>query len=87
LRREVKEETGIEIKNISYFGSQPWPFPDLLMIAFIAEYDKGEITIDEEEIMDAKWFAVDNLPDLPSSISNARQLIDWFIQKNVGRTV
>lgn len=82
LRREVKEEVGIEVKNISYFGSQPWPFPNSLMLAFTAEYDGGEIVIDEEEIIDARWFTVDNLLGLPSSISIARQLIDWFINKN-----
>jgi len=83
LIREVKEEVGIEVKNISYFGSQSWPFPNSLMIAFTAEYDKGEIYIDEEEIIDARWFTVDNLPCLPNSISIARQLIDWFIEKNM----
>jgi len=83
LRREVKEEVGIEVKNISYFGSQPWPFPDSLMIAFTAEYDSGDITIDEEEIVDARWFTAGELLDLPGPISIARQLIDWFIQKNI----
>lgn len=78
--REIREEVGIEVKNISYFGSQPWPFPDSLMVGFTAEYERGEITIDEEEIVDAKWFTVDDLPALPGSISIARQLIDWFIQ-------
>jgi len=82
LRREVKEETGIEVKNITYFGSQSWPFPNSLMIAFTAEYDRGEILIDEEEIIDARWFTADNLPGLPDSISIARKLIDWFIEKN-----
>ncbi|MCG9969305.1 NAD(+) diphosphatase [Pelotomaculum terephthalicicum JT] len=82
LRREVKEEVGVEVKNISYFGSQPWPFPNSLMIGFTAEYDGGEIIIDKEEISEARWFSVKRLPDLPGSISIARQLIDWFIKKN-----
>lgn len=81
LRREVKEEVGIEIKNISYFGSQSWPFPGTLMIAYTAEYHRGEIIIDEEEIEDARWFTVENLPDLPNPISIACHLINWFVEK------
>ncbi|MDF2546228.1 MAG: pyrophosphatase [Anaerosolibacter sp.] len=79
--REVREESGIEVKNITYFGSQPWPFPNSLMVAFTAEYASGEIKIDEEELVDAKWFSVKDLPQIPSSISIARKLIDWFIEK------
>lgn len=82
LKREVNEEVGLEVKNITYFGSQPWPFPSSLMIAFTAEYEKGEILIDEEEIEEARWFTVDNLPDIPDSISIARQLIDYFVEVN-----
>ncbi|MDD3654344.1 MAG: NAD(+) diphosphatase [Desulfotomaculaceae bacterium] len=82
LKREVKEEVGIGVKNITYFGSQPWPFPSSLMIGFIAEYEKGEISIDEEEIEEARWFTADSLPHLPDSISIARQLIDYFIENN-----
>lgn len=82
LRREVKEEVGVAVKNISYFGSQSWPFPNSLMVAFTAEYDGGEIITDEEEIKDAKWFTKEDLPDLPNSISIARQLINWFAEKN-----
>lgn len=79
VRREVKEETGVDVRNISYFGSQPWPFPNSLMIAFTADYDKGDIVIDEEEVADARWFAVEHLPDRPGSASIAGQLINWFI--------
>lgn len=82
VKREVKEETGIDVKDIRYFGSQPWPFPDSLMIGFTAEYAGGEITIDGEEIVDAKWFDTGNLPEIPGKISIARSLIDWFIEKN-----
>lgn len=79
LHREVKEEVGIEIRNIRYFGSQSWPFPHSLMIAFTAEYDRGEIFINQEEIVEARWFTAANLPaEIPSSISIARRLIDWF---------
>jgi NAD+ diphosphatase len=81
VRREVKEESGIEIKNIRYFGSQPWPFPNSLMVGFTAEYSGGEIRMDEKEILDAGWFAADNLPTIPDKISIARKLIDWFVEK------
>ena len=80
VRREIKEEVNIEVENISYFGSQPWPFPDSLMIGFTADYKSGEISIDEEEIMTAGWFSPDNLPTIPGKLSIARQLIDWFCE-------
>lgn len=81
VHREIKEEVGIEVKNIRYFGSQPWPFPDSLMIGFTAEHCSGEITIDDKEIVEAGWFKVDNLPNIPGKISIARQLIDWYCEK------
>jgi NAD+ diphosphatase len=84
IRREIAEEVGIEVKNIRYFGSQPWPFPDSLMIAFTAEYSKGEIIPDPAEIVDAGWFSADNLPPVPPKISIARKLIDWF-SENQGK--
>jgi NAD+ diphosphatase len=79
--REVKEEVGIEIKDIKYFGSQPWPFPHSLMIGFTAIYAGGGIFLDDEEIEEAGWFTVDSLPRIPGKISIARKLIDWFIEK------
>lgn len=81
VAREVREETGIEVQDIRYFGSQPWPFPDSLMIAFTAQYAGGEIRVDGTEIMDAQWFTSDQLPNIPPKISIARNLIDWFISK------
>jgi NAD+ diphosphatase len=81
LRREVREEVSIEVKNLSYFGSQPWPFPNSLMVAFIADYADGEISVDETEIVDAGWFTAHNLPRIPDRVSIARQLIDWFVEK------
>ena len=81
VKREIREEVGIAVKDIRYFGSQPWPFPDSLMIAFTAEYAGGDIRLDGSEIIDAAWFGKDNLPKIPPKISIARQLIDWFIQK------
>ncbi len=82
VRREVEEETGIVVKDIRYFGSQPWPFPDSLMIGFTARYASGELRIDGKEIVDAGWFRVGSLPDLPGKVSIARRLIDWFIDKH-----
>jgi NAD+ diphosphatase len=81
VKREVQEEVGIAVKNIRYFGSQPWPFPDSLMIAFTAEYAGGEIKIDNSEIADAGWFSGEHLPVIPPKISIARHLIDWFSEK------
>ena len=87
VKREVREEAGIEVKNIKYFGSQSWPFPDSYMLAFTAEHESGEIKIDEDEIADARWFTVDeilNLPNLPRSISISRRLIEWFMDEYRG---
>lgn len=81
VRREIREEVGIEVKDISYFGSQPWPYPDSLMIAFTASWAGGEIVVDGKEIVDARWFTVQDLPKIPDKISIARSLIDWFIAK------
>jgi len=80
--REVKEEVGLSLKDIRYFGSQPWPFPHSLMIGFTATYAGGEISLDDDEILEAGWYTVDNLPPLPGKISIARKLIDWFIEKH-----
>lgn len=81
VAREIEEEVGIRVKNLRYFGSQPWPFPDSLMIGFTAEYADGEIAIEEDEIVDAGWYDPAHLPDIPGKISIARRLIDWFVQK------
>ena len=78
VRREVYEETAIRVKSIRYFGSQPWPFPDSLMVAFTAKHEAGEIRVNPAEITDAGWFSADHLPEVPPPISIARKLIDWF---------
>ncbi|MDK2974929.1 MAG: diphosphatase [Methanofollis sp.] len=78
-RREVREETGISIANLRYFGSQPWPFPHSLMIGFTADYAGEEIVPDGLEVEDAGWFARDALPDLPGRASIARALIDDWL--------
>lgn len=75
VEREIMEETGLTVKNIKYVGSQPWPFPDQLMIAFTAEYKSGEIKIQEEELSDAKWFNKKNLPEIYGPGSVAYNLI------------
>ncbi len=80
VRREVREEVGIELKNIRYFGSQPWPFPNSLMVGFIADYASGEIRPDQSEIVDAGWFTSNNLPGLPRTGTIARRLIDFFTE-------
>jgi NAD+ diphosphatase len=81
VHREIKEEAGITVKNLRYFGSQSWPFPNSLMVAFTAEYDEGQLTIDSSEISDAGWYSVDRLPRIPDKVSIARKLIDWFIDQ------
>ncbi|MBW4596900.1 MAG: NAD(+) diphosphatase [Brasilonema angustatum HA4187-MV1] len=77
--REVREEVGIEVKDIRYFGSQPWPFPNSLMIGFTATYASGDIVIEPQELVDAAWFSKHNLPQVPPRLSIARKLIDSFV--------
>ena len=65
VAREIREEVGIEVQEIRYFGSQPWPFPDSLMIAFTCQYAGGDIVLEEEEMAEAGWYKADEMPPIP----------------------
>lgn len=82
--REVREETQLEIKDLKYFGSQPWPYPLGLMLGFIAKYKSGTIKLQTSELVAGEWFDINNLPEIPKPLSMARRLIDYFVnsQKN-----
>ena len=80
-RRETREEVGVEIANLRYFGSQPWPFPHQLMIAFTADYAGGTLRPDGVEIEEAAFFDIDRLPALPAGISISRRMIDTVARK------
>ena len=81
VRREVMEETGLEINNITYFGKQPWPYPSNLMVGFIADYVSGTIRLQDEELSEGAFFTKDNLPELPRKLSLARKMIDWWLEQ------
>jgi len=82
VRREVREEVGIELDRVEYFGSQPWPFPHGIMIGFRAYHLRGEITIDDGELAEAAWYGLEDLPNVPGKLSIARQLIDdWATRR------
>jgi len=84
VRREIREEVGIELADIRYFGSQPWPFPDSLMIGFMADFGGGELQVDPAELAEAHWCALDELPPVPPAFSIARSLIDAWVRERGG---
>jgi NAD+ diphosphatase len=79
IQREVFEEVGIKVKNIRYYASQPWPFPDSLMIGFVCDYAGGEIIADGHEIVHADWFDRDSMPEIPAPARIAGKIIKEFI--------
>ncbi|TEW50269.1 NAD(+) diphosphatase [Psychromonas algicola] len=81
VEREVFEEVGIKIKNIQYVSSQPWPFPHSLMMGFIADYDSGEIQVDPNELIEAHWYDIDDLPVIPRHGTIARKLIEKTLKR------
>ncbi len=81
VHREVMEEVGIRVRNLEYFSSQAWPFPNSLMLGFHAEYESGELILQEEEIAEADWFHYHNLPNHPSPVSIAGRLIHDYIRR------
>lgn len=86
VRREIREEVGLEIDQPRYFGSQPWPFPHGVMIGFTAHHASGEIVLDPTELAEAGWYTLDDLPTIPGKLSIARRLIDDWAARH-GREI
>jgi NAD+ diphosphatase len=85
VHREIREEVGVEVDRVTYFGSQPWPFPHSLMVGFMAQWRAGDIHVDGTEILDARWWRADALPSVPPPLSIARRLIDAWVTDVTGR--
>jgi NAD+ diphosphatase len=81
IHREVREEVGVEVHRLQYVASQSWPFPHSLMIAYTAEYLRGDVRPCDEEIVEAGWFPIDALPQLPSPVSISRHLIETTVAR------
>lgn len=79
VHREVMEETHLSIKNVTYFGSQPWPYPCGLMVGFTAEYAGGDLQLQRSELNKGGWYRRDSLPPIPGKVSLARRLIDHWM--------
>ncbi|MFT4039824.1 MAG: NAD(+) diphosphatase [Thermomicrobiales bacterium] len=84
VQREVREEVGLDLTDIAYFGSQPWPFPHGIMIGFRARHAGGEISLDDGELAEADWYGAGSLPHVPPKLSIARRLIDaWATERGI----
>lgn len=83
INREVMEETGLTIKNLRYFGSQPWPYPSGIMIGFIADYESGTIKLQDEELSAGEFYSRENMPEIPKKLSIARKMIDAWLDGKV----
>lgn len=83
VRREVMEETGIRIKNLTYFSSQPWPYPSGIMVGYHAEYESGTIKLQDEELSAGDFYDRDHLPEIPKKLSIARKLIDAWLNNEI----
>ncbi len=81
VHREVLEEVGLSVTNLRYMGSQPWPFPNSLMLGFHADYQSGDIVCNDEEIAEAQWFRYDDLPNRPGATAISGWLIDAFVEE------
>ena len=87
LHREVAEEVSLKVHDLRYFGSQSWPFPHALMLAFTAEWLAGDISVDPTELRDARWFDPDALPDLPpANVSISQALVEATARRLVKAT-
>jgi NAD+ diphosphatase len=82
VHREVREEVGLEVDDVRYWGSQPWPFPHSLMLGFTASWAGGEIVPDPVEIAEAGWYRRDDLPTIPPGMSIARRMIDAWLDRS-----
>ena len=79
VQREVFEELGVEVTDVQYVGNQPWPFPHQLMVGYTARYVSGTIRLEEQELDDAMWFSIDDLPDMPPPLSLAHTMIKTWV--------
>lgn len=86
VRREIREETQLEVDDIRYFGSQPWPYPQGLMVGFTARYKSGQLRLQADELATGGWFNVHHLPTIPKPLSMARKLIDNYVRTITNKT-
>jgi NAD+ diphosphatase len=78
VHREVREEVGVRVRDLRYVGSQSWPFPSQVMVGFTAQYAGGDVQVNRNELEDARWFSIHELPDLPPRLSIARFILDHY---------